>query len=922
MSRQAVLPVIGTFAIAWGLAGSASSTAAEAGPPRKVASVEGITEYSLDNGLRILLFADSSRPKVTVNLTVFAGSRHEGYGETGMAHLLEHLLFKGTPDHPDIPKVLKERGAQFNGTTWVDRTNYFETLPASEENREFAQRLEADRLVNSYVRGEDLATEMSVVRNEFEMGENSPQGILDQRMMAVAFEWHNYGKSTIGNRSDIDRVPIDRLKAFYRKHYRIDNALLVVAGKFDEKVALELINKTFGAIPRPEAKIDPPYTEEPAQDGDRVVTLRRVGDVGVAGVLYHIPAGSHPEFAAIQILARILTSAPSGRLYKALVEAKKASSVSGSAYALHDPGALMIMAEVPKGKSVEEARDTMVAVLERMGVDGVTEEEVERARQQILKNRELAAADPNRIAVQLSDWAAQGDWRLYFLDRDRVEKVTPDQVKAVALAYLRPSNRTVGLFLPTDKPERTPIPATPEIASMVEGYKGRETGSAGETFDVTPARIEARIDRPAPIEGIKVALLPKKTRNDAVHVSLDLRFGSAENLKGLVDAADFLPALMMRGTKNLSRQQIQDLLDKNRARLTTSGGAFRDGTLGVSIETRRSSLPAVLDLMRQILREPTLPADEFEILKNEELAQLEESKTDPSRLASTWLRRALAQYPRDDVRYVPTVDEEIERVKAVRLEQVRSVYEKFLGAGQGELVIVGDFEPSEIMPVIAKALDGWKAGMPYARIERPYQAGIKAERQTINTPDKANATYLAGLGLPMRDDDPDYPALVMGNFILGGGGLSSRLADRLRQKGGLSYSVASMFSASDLDTSARLMMFAICNPANMPKVEAAAAEELARWVREGVTKEELEKAKTGYLQQQQVSRSNDSALAGLIGRQLQVGRTMKYVEEQEERIARLTIEEVGAAVRKYIDPSRLTSVAAGDLNAKETAAAK
>ena len=275
-----------------GLAVERVTTGAESPPPSKVASVEGITEYRLANGLQVLLFPDPSRPKVTVNLTVFVGSRHEGYGETGMAHLLEHMVFKGTPDHPDIPAAMKERGAQFNGTTTPDRTNYFETLSASDENLEFAIKLEADRMVNSPIKAEDLATEFSVVRNEFEMGENSPRRVLSQRMAAVAYEWHNYGKSTVGNRTDIERVPVDSLRAFYKRFYQPDNAMLVVAGRFDERKALEYVNRYFGALPRPERKLPATYTEEPPQDGQRVVTLRRVGDVGLVGLLYHVPSGA------------------------------------------------------------------------------------------------------------------------------------------------------------------------------------------------------------------------------------------------------------------------------------------------------------------------------------------------------------------------------------------------------------------------------------------------------------------------------------------------------------------------------------------------------------------------------------------------------------------------------------------------------
>jgi zinc protease len=227
------------------------STAApvEAGPPEFVTAVEGIAEFRLDNGLRVLLFPDPSKPQVTVNMTVLVGSRHEGYGETGMAHLLEHMLFKGTPDHPNIPKVLKDHGAEYNGTTWLDRTNYYETLPASEENLEFAIRLEADRLINSYVKKEDLESEMTVVRNEFEQGENSPSRVLFQRMMATAYEWHNYGKSTIGNRADIERVPIENLQRFYKKFYQPDNTIVTIAGQFEPEQALALVEQYFGSIP-------------------------------------------------------------------------------------------------------------------------------------------------------------------------------------------------------------------------------------------------------------------------------------------------------------------------------------------------------------------------------------------------------------------------------------------------------------------------------------------------------------------------------------------------------------------------------------------------------------------------------------------------------------------------------------------------
>src|SRR3954451_4933575 len=201
---------------------------------KKITSVEGITEYALPNGLHVLLFPDASKPNVTVNMTYMVGSRHEGYGETGMAHLLEHILFLQTSTRPNVKKELTDHGADFNGSTSWDRTNYFETMTATDENLKYGIELEADRMINSKVEKQLLDTEMTVVRSEFEMRENSPEGILMQRVMEAAYAWHNYGKLPIGNRSDIENVPINRLAAFYHKFYQPDNALLTVAGKFDE----------------------------------------------------------------------------------------------------------------------------------------------------------------------------------------------------------------------------------------------------------------------------------------------------------------------------------------------------------------------------------------------------------------------------------------------------------------------------------------------------------------------------------------------------------------------------------------------------------------------------------------------------------------------------------------------------------------
>ena len=899
-------------------------------PPRKVASVEGITEYQFDNGLRALLMPDKSQSKVTVNMTVLVGSRQEGYGETGMAHLLEHMVFKGTPRHPHIPKSLQEHGAQFNGSTSSDRVNYYETLMATDENLEFALDLEADRLVNSLIKKEDLESEMTVVRNEFERSENSPSGVLGKRLAAAAYHWHNYGKPTIGNRSDIEKVPVENLRAFYQKFYQPDNIVLVVAGRFEEAKALDLVQKYFGTLPRPARKLEATYTLEPPQDGERSVTLRRVGDVAAVSLAYHIPSGSHEDMPSLQVLANILSSRPSGRLYKSLVETKKAVGASAFAGAEHDAGLFMADAEIPKENSPEEVRDLLIDIIENMATKGVTAEEVNRAKQQILKSREMAAAETSQIAISLSEWASQGDWRLYFLHRDRIEKVTREGVMAAAARYLKRNNRTSGLFLPTDKPERIEVPGSPDIQTLVGNYQGRAAISAGEEFDATPENVESRVKRSQLPEGIKVSLLTKQTRGQEVHLQLTLRYGNEENLKGLESASGFLADLMLRGTKKLSQQQLRDELDRLKATLgsgsrgggrggrgrggSSSGGGV--GSVGFSIQAKRDTLPEVLGLLRQVLREPLLPAEEFEVSKRERLAMMEQMKSEPSALGPRLLQRELSPYAKDDIRYVPTVEESIERLKAVTYAQVESLYKEYLGSQDGELTIVGDFEPEKCLPILTEALAGWKVSKPYARIPMPIPQEIKGAEHKIGTPDKANATYTAGLMFPVRDDDPDYAALVIGNYIFGSGALSSRLGDRIRQTEGLSYSVSSSLSVSAFDRRASLSISAISNPQNIGRVDKAVREELARLLRDGVKPEELDNARKGYLQAQKVGRSSDVAVAGLLSSLRHTGRTMAYEAELQKKIEALTPESILAALRAHIDPTKLVVVAAGDFEAK------
>jgi zinc protease len=893
---------------AQGLPASQSANAPLPAGVERVTSVEGITEYRLaSNGLRVLLFPDQTKQTVTVNITYLVGSSHENYGETGMAHLLEHLLFKGSKSHPNLSQEATEHGARRNGTTWLDRTNYFETLAATDENLRWALEMEADRMVNSFIAKKDLDTEFSVVRNEMESGENNPFRILLQRVMSAAYEWHNYGKSTIGARSDVENVPIDRLQGFYRQHYQPDNAVLLVAGKFDEAKTLGIINTAFSPIPKPTRTLQKIYTVEPVQDGERAVTVRRVGDVQMVGAAYHVPSGSHPDFAAVDILSFILSDTPAGRLHKSLVETKKASQVFGINFQTREPGMMMLGAEVRVADSLDAARETFLQTVEGIGANPPTKEEVERARTSILKNVELALNSSEQIGLELSEWMAQGDWRLFFLHRDRLRKITPEEVARVGATYIKPANRTLAMYIPDAKPDRAEIPATPDVAAMLKDYKGDAAVAAGEVFDPAPANIETRTTRPTAAGGVKMALLPKKTRGQTVVASMVLRFGDEKSLAGRSTAASLAGQMLMRGTKTKTRQQIQDELDKLKARAFVFGGATQ---ANVIIETVRENLPAVMRLVGEVLREPSFPASEFEQLKQEMLAAIDQQRSDPGAIAQTALARHLNPWPKTDPRYVMTPDEQAEAVKVATLEDAKKFYADFYGASDAQLAVIGDFDDKQIAQVTNELFANWKSPRPYARLVNVYRE-VPAINKSFETPDKANANFVVGLNLNLRDDDPDYPALILGNYLLGANS-ASRLRVRIRDREGISYGVGSGLQVSALDKTGTFNSFAIYAPQNVTKLEAAYKEEIARALSEGFTADEVAKGKSGYLQTRQINRAQDNVLAGTLASYLFLGRTFNWDEEFERKISALTPEQIQAAMRRHIDPSKITIIKAGD----------
>jgi zinc protease len=877
--------------------------------------VEGVSEFRLANGLKVILYPDQTKPTTTVDVTYKVGSRMEDYGETGMAHLLEHMLFKGTPSIKSVFAELSRRGAEFNGNTSYDRTTYFETFSASEPNLDWTLRMESERMTHATFTKAELDSEMTVVRNEYESGENRPQDVLWKRMAATAFDWHNYGKPTIGARSDIENVPFERLRAFYARYYQPDNAVLTVAGRFDPDHVLALVAKYFGPLPKPTRVLPKLYTVEPAQDGMREVVVRRVASTQYVAALFHMPPGPHPDDTAGAALAEIMTVQPAGRLYKALVDTGKASAVSNYYFEQHDPGFVIFFAHLQPGRSIDDAKSAMLATLFDVKAHPITDEELTRVRTKALKDFDDTVNDPQRFAVAIAEAVALGDWRLFFIQRDRWRTVKPADVTRVAEEYLKPANATIGEFLPEDKPDRAPVIASVDVASMVRDYKGDPAVQPGEAFDPTPANLATRTQRFKLPNGMKVALLPKKTRGSTVNFELRVDYGDVDSLRGANPLPSLTAAMLKRGTQRLDRQAFEDALDQRKASLDFAGSA---GTLIASGQTVNASLAEVLRLAKEAIATPALKPEEFEQVKRERHTRLEQGRTDPNAIARRAIARQGNPYPPGDIRYVPTIEEEIALLDKATVNAVRGFHDRFYGANHAELAIVGDFDAAAIKALVTELFASYDNATPYARVPDPY-VRTEASSQTFETPDKPNAIVISKLAVPLNDLAPDFPPLAVANRALGGD-VDSRLFERIRVREGLSYGVGTQLTPARIDRNSQLLFYAIFAPQNLDKVKAAFSDEMTRARQGGYTQQEIDAAKKALLEERRLARAQDGELAGMLVSQDYLGRDWSDTTRVDKAIEAVTLPEANEALRKYITPDAMATVYAGDFVAKQAPA--
>jgi zinc protease len=876
----------------------------------RIDSLGGITEYRLrSNGMSILISPNRSVPVVTFLVVYHVGSRNEWPGATGSAHLLEHLLFnKSTKNFgkangkPTFQEVLYEAGADYgssNMTTWNDRMTGYSTLPS--DKLELTMKIEADRLGRALLLDAERQPEMSVVRNEYEIGENNAYGALDKAVVAASVTAHPYHWDTIGYRSDIEGVSTETLRQHYRRFFHPNNATAILVGDFDTSTALRVFDREFGAFPRSTAPIPQVVTVEPPQEGERRVIVKRPGTVGIVQIAYMRPGALHPDYIPLELVQMILMSGVNSRLHQALVEKGLATDIDAWNATFRDPYPFSVQATVAPSSSHAAVEAALKETLARLATEGVTAEELARAKKKLEVATVRQRDGTYALASNLGEAVASADWKWFVGYIPAIQRVTADDVTRVARATFQPDHATVGWFVPVTN---DPAPGTAK-AKAKPAAKAKKGGAGGAA------------EEPRAASSFASRTLRKVLSNGMVVQVLENRAVPTVAIEGLVLAGEMhgpaeSPAvaaltaeLLTRGAGVRTKEEITARLDDAGARRSIDIG-LEEATFSGSGMAR--DLRLLLETLADELRRPTFSAAELKKAKEELRAEVLRRDDNTSGRAIDRLTRLV--FPAGHPYAAATRAAMMKSIDAVTVADLRAYHRaRYVGAGT-VLSIVGDVDPT----ATAALVDSLFVGMP--RGEKPTRSVARvvpgAPQEIVEAmPGKANADFYFGHASGLTRSDPDYEAAIIANAALGQSSLTSRVGKRVRDTEGLSYSLASRYRWSDALDGLWFLYCAVAPP-NAAKAIRSSREVIEHYVAEGITEEEVAVQKSYLAGNFQVRLGTNAGVAQQLSYAEKLGLGPKYLDEYPARFRAVTREQVNAAIRAHLHPDKMHVVIAGD----------
>ena len=859
----------------------------------------GIKEYTMtSNGLRVLLKQDNTAPVATFMVTYEVGSRNEAIGYTGSTHLLEHLMFKGsrkfnTKKGNSVFQTLQSLGARMNATTWLDRTNYFAVLPS--EHLETLIEIEADRMRNAYIKEEDRQSEMTVVRNEFERGQNSPSGVLDENIWATAYQAHPYHHSTIGWKEDIENVSIERLREFYDTFYWPNNATAIAIGDFTEKEALSMIKKHFGKIRKSTKPIPEVYTAEPKQEGIRTITLKRAGQQGIVGVAHKTPAATHPDAPAFMVLSSILSSGKNSRFYKNITDKGLTTSVYIWDSLFRDPGLFTVYANLSPDVDHKTVEKAVVDEYEKIKKDGVSDEEVKNAQTQLIASMKFRQDGSYAIASGLNEAIASGDWTLYTTYDEKIGTVTKEDVQRIVKEYFKEDLSTIGYFIPLGAGGQNKKLAT--SAKDLEKMKLKHYSEEEEL-------LSSKVIDSEPVEGIRLLTLK---RGSGVVTLTGSMLGGDIYASGNARTADMVAAMLDQGTTNMTKFEISAKLESAGARLGFFNGQARVGFSGkfLSEDTKM-----VFDLLADQLKNPLFAEEDLNKVKKRQVANYKRSKESTRGNATNNMLKAF--YGTGHQNSPTDPDKAIEEIKKITPKNLKDFHLKNYGAGTMVIVAVGDVDHNSLESLIKEGFGGWKKS-PLKEKKETGTANKASDKVYVTMQDKTSTDFLVGTALGIDRYHPDYLPLYVATHTLGGN-FSARLMQTVRVKEGLTYGINSSMRGFGNGNDGYWMVGGTFSPKLLSKGESSTLREIKKWAEEGITQKELDITKSTLTGGFQVGFDSTGGLAGGILDAIIVHGDLTYLDNYPERIKAITLDEANTAISKYIFFDDLYQVAAGTID--------
>lgn len=861
----------------------------------------GVQETVLPNGLTVLVKEVRNAPVVSFSVWYRVGSRNEHTGITGMSHLLEHMLFKGTQKLKlgEIARTLFLNGAAFNASTYYDWTNYYATVAA--DRLELAMSIEADRMVNSRIDKADLDSEMTVVRSELEGGENSPGRILYQNVVSTAIQAHPYHWPVIGWRSDVENVSRDALYQYYRTHYGPNNAVVVVVGDVSAAEAIRLARKYFGPL-KPIPKPPGIHTLEPPQRGERRIVVRRSGSLPMVMVAWRAPGAAHPDNYALDVLSGVLGEGRTSRLYQALVEKGVASRVDAGAPTLQDPFLFYVTATARPGVTAERLEAGILEEVERLIGSPITNEEWTRAQRRAEADFVFQSNSVTAQARQLGYWAMIGDWRYLGTYLDRIRALTPADIQAVGRRTFTVDTRTIGHFVPSDGGG----PAAPPPREASARVERPQRGDRPIPLPRVPvARVPSRqVSRFTLANGISV-IVQESHATPTIALRASIPAGSLLEPRDRPGLAGFTASMLSRGTNQRSGLAFATALEDVGAGLGASADSL---TTTVGAQTLTRDFDLVLDLFAEMIRQPSFPADELERLKGEALARIAQSKTNPDRVAGLAFDRAI--YPPGHPFRPETFEESEAAIAALTRDDLVAFHRRQYGPDRMIVVVAGDVTADRIREALEKRLGDWPRN-PDAQPIVPPDLQLQAAPVSLDipVPDRTQTAIAWGHAGGLRRSDPDFYATQVMSLILGGGALTSRLSTAIRDDQGLAYSVFGYFDAGLSPGPFRVGLGT--NPANAKKAVAAVEAEIQRIQRGGVTQREVDESVAYLTGRFPLRLETNDGMAEMLWSMEFFNLGPDYIDRYAGYYRAVTVQQVNEAARAHLHPDRATVVVAG-----------